>query len=127
MSQNFETLVVEKMEKSAELHIILKRRKFFKKYSGWRWRDEDPEPDQMQAIIKIHNKNNELAWQEVLKWEAFHAEDCPSGPTLVKFGGKAKEFSLRAKIRHKLFDYELPYDRHDWIVNRCGKHVSFFI
>ena len=59
-----------------------------------------------------------------MKWEAFHAHSCPEGPRLVKFGGKAKEFSLRAKIRHKLFGYPLPYDRHDWIVNRCGFHVS---
>jgi len=94
---------------------------------GWRWRDEEPEADQMAAIIKIHNKNNEMAWQEVLKWEAFHANECPAGPTLVRFGGKAKEFSLRAKIRHKLFGYPLPYDRHDWIVNRCGKHVTYVI
>lgn len=34
---------------------------------GWRWKDEDPDPAQMNAIIKIHNKNNELAWQEVNK------------------------------------------------------------
>jgi len=94
---------------------------------GWRWKDEDPDPAQMNAIIKIHNKNNELAWQEVLKWEAFHAHDCPEGPRLVKFGGKAKEFSLRAKIRHKLFGYPLPYDRHDWIVNRCGVHATYVI
>lgn len=92
-------------------------------YLGWRWKDEDPDVEQMESIIKIHNRNNEDAWQEVLKWEAFHAADCPEGPKLVKFGGKAKEFSLRAKIRNKIFDYPLPYDRHDWIVNRCGKHV----
>jgi len=94
---------------------------------GWRWRDEDPDVAQMESIIKIHNRNNEDAWQEVLKWEAFHAHECPEGPKLVKFGGKAKEFSLRAKIRNKIYDYPLPYDRHDWIVNRCGKHVTYVI
>ena len=78
----------------------------------------------MHSIIKIHNRNNEEAWQEVLKWEAFHAHDCPEGPKLVKFGGKAKDFTLRAKLRYHLMGYPLPYDRHDWIVNRCGKHVS---
>ena len=27
----------------------------------------------MDHIIRIHNVNNELAWREVLKWEALHA------------------------------------------------------
>jgi len=94
---------------------------------GWRWKNEDPDPEQMHSIIKIHNRNNEEAWQEVLKWEAFHANDCPEGPKLVKFGGKAKDFTLRAKLRYKLFGMPLPYDRHDWIVNRCGKHVTYVI
>ena len=78
----------------------------------------------MESIIKIHNRNNEDAWQEVLKWEAFHAHDCPAGPRLVRFGGKAKDFSLSAKVRYHMLGYPLPYDRHDWIVNRCGKQVK---
>jgi len=94
---------------------------------GWRWKNEDPDPMQMESIIKIHNRNNEDAWQEVLKWEAFHAHDCPAGPRLVRFGGKAKDFSLSAKVRYHMLGYPLPYDRHDWIVNRCGKQVTYVI
>ena len=40
---------------------------------GWRWRDADLEPADMDNIIRIHNANNEQAWLEVLKWEALHA------------------------------------------------------
>ena len=25
------------------------------------------------------------------------------------------------------FSYELPFDRHDWIVDRCGKDVRYII
>ena len=25
------------------------------------------------------------------------------------------------------FRYELPFDRHDWIVDRCGKEVRYII
>lgn len=92
---------------------------------GWRWKDEDIEPKDMDDIIKIHNANNEQAWQEVLKWEALHAREC-GHPKLLRFGGKAKEFSPRARIRHWM-GYELPFDRHDWIVDRCGKHVRYII
>ena len=32
---------------------------------GWRWKDDDLSKKDMDNIIKIHNVNNELAWQEV--------------------------------------------------------------
>lgn len=32
---------------------------------GWRWKDEDLSQRDMDHIIRIHNINNELAWQEV--------------------------------------------------------------
>ncbi|KAJ8279157.1 hypothetical protein COCON_G00062230 [Conger conger] len=93
---------------------------------GWRWKEDDLAPQDMSNIIKIHNKNNEQAWQEILKWEALHAKECPCGPSLVRFGGKAKAFSPRARFRHWM-GYELPFDRHDWIVNRCGQEVRYVI
>ncbi|XP_075472575.1 holocytochrome c-type synthase [Ascaphus truei] len=93
---------------------------------GWRWKEEDVKAEDMKNIIKIHNQNNEQAWNEILKWEALHAKECPCGPTLVRFGGKAKEFSPRARIRSWM-GYELPFDRHDWIVDRCGTEVRYVI
>ncbi|XP_056155514.1 holocytochrome c-type synthase [Lampris incognitus] len=93
---------------------------------GWRWREDDLGPQDMTNIIKIHNQNNEQAWQEILKWEALHANECPCGPSLKRFGGKAKEYSPRARFRHWM-GYELPFDRHDWIIDRCGKEVRYVI
>ncbi|XP_060629937.2 holocytochrome c-type synthase [Anolis sagrei] len=93
---------------------------------GWRWKKDDIKPEDMTNIIKIHNQNNEQAWKEILKWEALHAQECPCGPSLVRFGGKAKEYSPRARIRSWM-GYELPFDRHDWIVNRCGTEVRYVI
>ncbi|XP_030063015.1 holocytochrome c-type synthase [Microcaecilia unicolor] len=93
---------------------------------GWRWKDEDITQDDMSNIIKIHNENNEQAWKEILKWEALHVKECPCGPTLIRFGGKAKEYSPRARIRSWM-GYELPFDRHDWIVDRCGTQVRYVI
>ena len=45
---------------------------------GWRWKDAELAPKDMSDIIRIHNANNEQAWQEVLKWEALHAKYAPS-------------------------------------------------
>lgn len=92
---------------------------------GWRWKEGDVNEKDMSDIIHIHNNNNEQAWEEVLKWEAMHAGEC-CNPKLRKFGGKATEYSPRARIRHWL-GYELPFDRHDWIVDRCGKDVRYII
>lgn len=110
---------------------------------GWRWKDEDIKPKDMDDIIKIHNANNEQvrniifcyvmqysyfqilhisakwikyffrftkalngifheqAWQEVLKWEALHAKEC-GHPRLKSFGGKATDYSPRARFRNLL-------------------------
>lgn len=92
---------------------------------GWRWRDEDISPQDMDNIIMIHNANNELAWREVLKWEALHAHECKT-PKLRRFAGDAKNYSPRARLRSAL-GYELPFDRHDWIVDRCGRDVRYII
>jgi len=92
---------------------------------GWRWKNEDVSAKDMDDIIKIHNANNEEAWREVLKWEALHAGEC-CAPKLKSFGGKASSYSPRARIRH-MMGYELPFDRHDWIVDRCGKEVRYVI
>ncbi|KAG7155313.1 Cytochrome c-type heme lyase-like, partial [Homarus americanus] len=92
---------------------------------GWRWKDDDLSQRDMDNIIRIHNVNNELAWQEVLKWESLHKKEC-GNPRLKKFGGKATEFSPRARMRSWM-GYELPFDRHDWIVDRCGKEVRYII
>jgi cytochrome c heme-lyase len=80
----------------------------------------------MDHIIKIHNANNESAWQEVLKWEAMHAAEGSEEPQLKSFGGKAKDFSPRARFRG-LMGYEMPFDRHDWIIDRAGKDVRYVI
>jgi len=92
---------------------------------GWKWKEEDIDQKTMDHIIKIHNANNEGAWQEVLKWEALHADEC-TNPKLKSFGGKATAYSPRARFR-SLLGYELPFDRHDWIIDRCGKEVRYVI
>ncbi len=30
--------------------------------------------DDMKHIISLHNRNNEEAWREVLRWEALHGK-----------------------------------------------------
>jgi len=92
---------------------------------GWRWKEEAIQPEDMSHIIRIHNANNEQAWQEILKWEVLHIKSCDC-PKLKSFKGNATKYSPRARIRSWM-GYQLPFDRHDWIVDRCGKDVHYVI
>ncbi|XP_018335851.1 cytochrome c-type heme lyase-like isoform X2 [Agrilus planipennis] len=93
---------------------------------GWRWKQDDLKPADMESIIKIHNMNNERAWQEILTWErALHGKECYN-PKLKSFGGKSTDYSPKAMINW-LLGSDLPFDRHDWIVDRCGKDVKYVI
>ncbi|KAF8059977.1 cchl [Scenedesmus sp. PABB004] len=87
---------------------------------GW-----DPQERDMERVVAIHNTVNERAWQHVLAWEALHACDCAE-PRLKRFQGKPNEFSPKARLLN-LLGFKLPFDRHDWVVDRCGREVRYVI
>ena len=84
---------------------------------GWSPREED-----MRSVVAIHNAVNEQTWREVLKWERLHQAECGQ-PRLVRFQGRPTDYSPKARLR-SLVGYQLPFDRHDWVVDRCGKQVA---
>ena len=63
---------------------------------GWKYSQEELKPEDLKHIITIHNRNNEDAWQEILKWEALHAQ-CVSISALV--------YTLRVLASYVLFNY----------------------
>ncbi|KKK21536.1 hypothetical protein ARAM_006867 [Aspergillus rambellii] len=79
------------------------------------------------SIIPIHNAVNERAWQQILEWESKAPGSDPGskkcgGPKLYSFRGLGAEsefLSPRARFNN-LLGYQLPFDRHDWVVERCG-------
>ena len=87
---------------------------------GW-----SPNERDMQTIVSIHNAVNERAWYQVLQYEKLHAATCPT-PKLVKFRGRPDDLSVKARFM-SLFGYTKPFDRHDWIVDRCGDQVTYVI
>lgn len=38
--------------------------------------------------------------------------------------GRPQEYSPKARLLN-LLGYKLPFDRHDWIVDRCGEEVRW--
>jgi cytochrome c heme-lyase len=90
------------------------------KRKNWNVKEED-----MKTIVPIHNAVNERAWKEILEWESLHQTEC-NQPKLVRFQGKPNQISPKARLR-SWFGYTLPFDRHDWVIDRCGKHVTYVI
>ncbi len=40
-------------------------------------------------------------------------------PRLARFVGRPQDYSPKARLLN-LLGYKLPFDRHDWVVDRCG-------
>lgn len=103
--------------------IYPSQKQFFDAMKRKKW---EPQEQDMNTVVPIHNAVNERAWQHIQMWEkGFGGEKC-GGVKLTSFQGDSKKLTPRA--RWKLFlGYERPFDRHDWKVNRCGKEVEYVI
>ena len=82
-----------------------------------------PQATDMASIVPIHNAVNERAWAEIKRWEnrfqwSKSANGRCGGPRLHSFSGDAKRLSPRARW-NMLWGYREPFDRHDWVVERC--------
>ncbi|RYP52461.1 hypothetical protein DL768_002384 [Monosporascus sp. mg162] len=96
-------------------------------FEAMRRKGHDPRAPDMRAVVPIHNAVNERAWAEIKAWEApwVQGTSC-SGPRLDSFSGLAGRMSPRARV-NGLLGYAPPFDRHDWVVDRCGTRVEYVI
>ncbi|EGG19920.1 cytochrome c heme-lyase [Cavenderia fasciculata] len=94
-------------------------------FNAMKRKQYQPSEKDMDMVVAIHNTVNEKCWEHVLDWEKEYSSECDK-PKLVKFRGRAKDFSPKARILN-FFGYTLPFDRHDWIIDRCGKQVRYVI
>ncbi|KAJ5708057.1 Cytochrome c heme lyase [Penicillium malachiteum] len=114
----------------------------------------DTPQDAVEAMVAVHNFLNEGAWNEIVGWERTFAkglkegwEKCRRGeenlgwqlameemhgtidqttePRLIRFQGRPKELTPKARILQALgyvypskFESKPPFDRHDWFVQR---------
>jgi cytochrome c heme-lyase len=88
---------------------------------------EGASEEDMENVIAVHNSMNETTWAQVMAWEALHV---PTGPgreaKLSRFTGKPDDLSPKAKFR-QLLGMPVPFDRHDWIIDRGGVEVRYII
>lgn len=90
----------------------------------------NPEAQDMQTVVPIHNHVNELAWRNILNWERTHVEESNQkcgGISLTSFKGDLTKLTPRAWFKWAILGLNKPFDRHDWIVSRCGVEVPYVI
>jgi cytochrome c heme-lyase len=86
----------------------------------------DPQANDMKTIVPIHNAVNERAWHEIKAWEAGRGSDKCGGPKLESFSGLSTSLTPRARW-NALLGYQAPFDRHDWVIDRCGTKIEYVI
>ncbi|KAL0482243.1 cytochrome c heme-lyase [Acrasis kona] len=87
---------------------------------------EGVRPEDMDTVIAIHNGVNEKSWDEVIKYEKALHEDC-CDPRLLKFMGRPDAISPLARFKSTFMGYPKPFDRHDWILDRCGQKQQRYV
>ena len=55
-----------------------------------------------------------------------HYSEC-GNPKLLKFRGRPDDYSPKARFNNLVRGIPLPFDRHDWTVDRCGESVRYII
>lgn len=81
--------------------------------------------DSIPAVLTIHNFLNERVWQEIVgRWEAYD-KTCGQPRKLIRFQGKPGERTWRSWLFGK--PGSPPFDRHDWVIDRCGQPVTYII
>ncbi|CAG98941.1 cytochrome c1 heme lyase CYT2 [Kluyveromyces lactis] len=99
-------------------------KQFFEAMKRKNW---DPEAVDMKAVVPIHNSVNERVWNYIKIWEDGQGGDVCGGIKLTSFKGDSKKLTPRAWFRSSILGMTKPFDRHDWVVDRCGKQIDYVI
>lgn len=95
-------------------------------FNAMKRKGHEAQPQDMSSVVPIHNAVNERAWTEIKRWEEGQGSEKCGGPKLVSFAGDSKALTPKARWNN-FIGYALPFDRHDWVVDRCGTHVDYVI
>lgn len=98
-------------------------------YNAMKRKNYAPDANDMSVIVPMHNIINERAWSSVLQWESRHyCDTCPATEIKLKsFKGRPQDPSPKAFIWSTILGGTAPFDRHDWVVDRCGQEVRYVL
>eukprot|EP00041_Stephanoeca_diplocostata_P033079 m.1082922 g.1082922 ORF g.1082922 m.1082922 type:complete len:234 (+) comp24267_c0_seq39:93-794(+) len=77
------------------------------------------------SVSNMHELVVVQSWECIMEYEQLWSRTCKE-PKLARFEGRDGDYSFKAQMLQRL-GVPLPYDRHDWTVDRCGKEVRYII
>ncbi|KAG6026665.1 hypothetical protein E4U41_001212 [Claviceps citrina] len=96
-------------------------------FDAMRRKGYDARAADMKTVVPIHNAVNERAWQQIREWEAPYLSQANcDGPKLDSFANKNDRMTPTARL-NTILGYTAPFDRHDWVIDRCGTRVDYVI
>jgi cytochrome c heme-lyase len=96
----------------------------------------DTDEDEIASVVAIHNHMNEKTWQKILQWEETTTAageqqrletTTTASPKLLKFMGRPTDLSPKAAFKHYILGHPLPFDRHDWTVERADGTLARYV
>ncbi|PHH91780.1 hypothetical protein CDD83_10348 [Cordyceps sp. RAO-2017] len=110
---------------AASGHWVYPSEKMF--FDAMRRKGHDARAADMKTVVPIHNAVNERAWEQIRQWEAPYLEHSQcGGPKLASFANKNDRMTPTARL-NTILGYTAPFDRHDWVIDRCGTRVDYVI
>lgn len=95
-------------------------------YNAMKRKGHSPSEEEMSTIVGMHNAVNERTWQLLLNWEQELHPETVGSVRLKKFSGDATKYTPKARFLN-LFGRELPFDRHDWIIERADNEDVHYV
>eukprot|EP01083_Nonionella_stella_P043936 118529_1 len=83
------------------------------------------EEEDAPSMSLTHVNVTESTWSAIMDFEKLHSAECPN-PKLARFWGMYGQHTIKSRLVH-LMGGPYPFDRHDWVVDRCGKEVRYII
>ncbi|CAG7854011.1 SubName: Full=Uncharacterized protein {ECO:0000313/EMBL:CCA73264.1} [Serendipita indica DSM 11827] len=68
----------------------------------------------------------DMAWEQVIRWEAMHGGGLKCGGIRLVSFAKFKKNRSPSAMWAVFMGHKPPYERQDWIIDRCG-HVNRYI
>ena len=82
--------------------------------------------EHIPLIVEIHNAVNDEAWKRILGWEEKFNPECRD-IRLVRFVGRPGERSPKSLLLEMFAGRKAPFDRHDWLIDRCGREQARYV
>lgn len=89
---------------------------------------QETSENDMDSVVALHNNMNEKTWRKVIEWETVRsAADALTHSKLLKFQGRPTDISPKAAFKHYILGHPLPFDRHDWVVQRSDGTLQRYV